>query len=95
MKKYLGEMRIACKKSQKEYAIEFLSMYSYIDGAHHKQWLIDQVARILMGTFVKVVEASWDDGSKELRYSTGEPSKKYLDWIGDDFDNDDATGSPP
>ncbi len=94
-KKYLGEKRVSCKKSQSEYAIEFLSMYSSIDGDHHKQWLIDQVARILMGTYVSVVEASWDDGQKELRYSTGEPSKKYLEWIGDDIDNDDAVGSPP
>ena len=93
--KYLGEIRVACKKSQSEYAIEFLSMYSYIDGDHHKQWLIDQVARILMGTFVKVVEASWDNGEKELRYSTGEPSKKYLEWIGNDIDNDEAIGIAP
>ena len=93
--KYLGEVRVVCKKSQSEYAIEFLSMYSSIDGDHHKQWLIDQVARILMGTFVNVTEAHWDDGSSELRYSTGEPSKKYLEWIGNDIDNDESIGIAP
>ena len=93
--KYLGAIRVVCKKSQSEYAIEFLSMYSGIDGDHHKQWLIDQVARILMGTFVKVVEASWDNGKKELRYSTGDPSKKYLEWIGNDIDDDEVIGIAP
>ena len=95
MKKYLGKKKVVCSKSQIEYATDYLSEYSYIDGSHHKQWLIDQVARILMGTPVNVVEASWDNGHKELRYSTGEPSKKYLDWIGDDIDNDEATGIAP
>ena len=95
MRKYLGETQVSCSKSQSEYAIEFLSMYSYIDGAHHKQWLIDQVSRILMGTHVIVVEVNWDDGHSELRYTTGKPSQEYIEWIGIDINDDEAIGIPP
>jgi hypothetical protein len=27
----------------------YISEYGYIDGAHHKQWVLDQVARSLLG----------------------------------------------
>ena len=32
-----------------EAAMEFISRYGYIDGGHHKQWVLDQVARVLLG----------------------------------------------
>ena len=30
-------------------ALKFISNYGGIDGAHHKQWTLDQIARILAG----------------------------------------------
>lgn len=30
-------------------AMEIIAMYGDIDGAHHKQWCLDQIARILLG----------------------------------------------
>ena len=28
-----------------------------------------------------ITEARWDNGTTELRVSTGEPSQAYLDWV--------------
>jgi len=95
MSQYLGETVINCNKSKDEYAIEFISRYSSIDGAHHKQWCLDQVARILLNTPVIVKEASWDDGLRELRYSTGEPSSEYLEWVCADLDDTEVVGIAP
>lgn len=30
-------------------AIEFIAEWGTVDGAHHKQWVVDQVMRILAG----------------------------------------------
>lgn len=82
--------------SAQELAMEYISMYGYIDGDHHKQWALDQVARILLGTPVVVTEARWSSGHKELRYRTGEPSPEYLEWLGDDDpEDDDVVGIAP
>ena len=44
-------------------AIELISEYGGIDGGHHKQWLLDQVLRVLMNedTYNKWL-AVWQDG---------------------------------
>ena len=85
--KYLGEKPVDIRKHPKfkkykdrDWAMEFISSYGQIDGDHHKAWVLDQVARILKGTPVIVTEASWDNGEKEIRIVTGEPSMKYLEW---------------
>lgn len=31
-------------------AVEIIAQYGGIDGAHHKQWVLDQVVRRLLGT---------------------------------------------
>ncbi len=59
----------------------FLSNPKQIDGAHHKQWLIDQTARILKGTKVIVKVAKWESGHQEYRFHLDEPSQEYLDWV--------------
>lgn len=65
-----------------EFALLYIEMYGQIDGGHHKQWVLDQVTRILLGTPVTVKLAKWDNGQQsEPRFSTGEPSQKYLDWV--------------
>jgi hypothetical protein len=30
-------------------AVELIAQYGWIDGAHHKQWVLDQVLRALLG----------------------------------------------
>lgn len=67
--------------TQADWALEFVGRYGQFDGGHHKAWVLDQVARILNGTKVIVEEARWDNGQKELRFWTDEPSKEYLDWV--------------
>lgn len=93
--KYLGETPIHLSMTQEEWAVKYIEDYFFIDGAHHKQWLLDQVARILMGTKINCKIAKWDDGSSELRYSTGEPSKDYINWIGEYFEDEEAVGIAP
>lgn len=29
--------------------LELIENYAFIDGAHHKQWLLDQIARVATG----------------------------------------------
>lgn len=75
-----------------DYALLYILMYGGIDGSHHKDWVLDQVARILSGVEVIVSEASWDNGQTEYRYSTAdEVTNEYNDFVGKcrgDWDRD-------
>jgi len=66
----------------------WFKQYQYIDGEHHKTWLIDQIARILKGTPIILKIAEWSGGKKEERFSLGEPPQKYWDWIKNDSEYD-------
>jgi hypothetical protein len=88
MNGYLGEEELSSYEdtpyegyAAKNWALTYISSYSQIDGAHHKQWVLDQVARILKGTPVKLAVARWNNGHEEYRFSTGEPSEAYLLWV--------------
>ena len=87
MQSYLGEFDVKledtpyAKYKPKDWAMEFIERYSQIDGAHHKQWVLDQVARILKGTPVIVKLAKWRSGTEEYRIWLDEPSKTYLKWV--------------
>lgn len=83
---YLGEFPLPPTSkyhnySPTDWAMEFISSYGQIDGAHHKTWVLDQVARILMGTPVISSVAQWDNGKSEVRYETGDPSAQYHEWV--------------
>ena len=85
---YLGEISVEAKATTKykhftaiDWALLFIAMYGQIDGAHHKQWVLDQVARILNGTKVNIKLARWENGEKEYRFTTDKPSKQYKDWV--------------
>lgn len=80
MNGYLGETPLKTIGGV-EAAIIFISRYGGIDGGHHKQWVLDQVARILLGTPVEVRLAKWDNGEEDERYYLGEPSAEYLAWV--------------
>ena len=62
-------------------ALEYAFRYGQIDGGHHKQWVIDQMTRILLGTPVTFSLAKWDNGEEGYRIETGKPSKAYLNWV--------------
>jgi len=44
-------------KQKIDAAVALLANYAYIDGEHHKQWLIAKVARTLVGE--EAWEAEW------------------------------------
>lgn len=48
----------------KDWAMKFIERYGQIDGSHHKQWVLDQVARILLGTPVTVKVAKWKNAEQ-------------------------------
>jgi hypothetical protein len=90
MEGYLGEQdtNIFGRRTQADWAIAWIEMYGGIDGGHHKQWAVDQVQRILLGTKVIVKVASWENGETEFRYNLDEPSQEYLQWV-KDYEGDD------
>lgn len=113
---YLGEEVVADlkgtpfeKHGPKEWALEFIERWGGTDGDDHKQWVIDQVARILNGTPVVVKKASWDRGAGvklvEWRLDTGDPSEAYKKWVrdmkrgdaeeGEEDEYDWEEGTPP
>lgn len=84
LKKYLGETDVShlpeYQKSKEDYAIMYIDLYGGIDGAHHKDWVLDQVARILMDAPVTTKIAKWDDGTENLKYNVG-TSERYEQWV--------------
>jgi hypothetical protein len=78
---YLGEFPVENDRTVEENVMWFITSYGQIEGDHHRAWVIDQVARIVLGTPVIAVEARWDNGQRETRISTGEPSDRYLEWV--------------
>ncbi len=87
-KGYLGETPVDLAThpvygayTAKDWALHWIGMYGQIDGGHHKAWALDQASRILHGTPVIAVEAAWEGGQTELRFSLGDPSPEYLAWV--------------
>ena len=85
---YLGEFPVDVsthptysKCTPADWAMVFLEKYSGIDGDHHKTWVFDQIARILKGTPVKVVQARWTDHAPEDRFNVSHPSEEYKEWV--------------
>lgn len=84
--KYLGEFSVDLKDTpfskfgRIDWALYFIERYGGIDGEHHKQWLLDQIARIANDATIGVVEARWEDGQAEYRVSVG-TSVKYAAWV--------------
>jgi hypothetical protein len=84
---YLGETIVDVKDTpyanytKSDWALYFITCYGSIDGAHHKDWVLDQCARVLNGTEVIIKQAEWDNGLKEYRITTGKKSKKYKKFV--------------
>ena len=84
---YLGETPIALADSPykdhtpADLALLMMEKYGQIDGAHHKAWVLDQVARCLKGCpIVDLRVARWDDQPDEVRFEIGE-NAAYLEWV--------------
>lgn len=87
---YLGEVPVDISTHEeyknytpKDWAMYFITAYGQIQGDHHSKWVIDQVARILLGAAITVKKASWSDGTVDYRISVDEdkPSQEYLAWV--------------
>jgi len=100
MTKYIGETPVDITTHPEfkdmtpaKWAVLYAWQFGQIDGAHHKQWVIDQMTRILLGAPVTVSEAHWDNGNSEFRYEVG-TSDEYEQWvkryIGPDEENGDT-----
>jgi hypothetical protein len=63
-------------------ALEFAGEYAYIDGAHHKMWVIDQMVRALTGCPV-VTRDAVDYKGVPYSYEAQGESAEYAEWIGD------------
>ena len=89
MAKYLGENLVNVKDTEFkdftsiDWAMYFIERFGQFDGGHHKQWVLDQVSRILKGTQLIIKEAKWDNGNSEYRIQTDEPSEEYKKWVQD------------
>lgn len=98
MAKYLGETPVDVKTHPEfknytptDWAMYFIERYGQFDGGHHKQWVLDQVVRILKGTPVEVKLAKWADGEENYRVSTvDEPSEEYKQWVIDMKNGEDG-----
>lgn len=64
----------------KDWALLYIEKYGGIDGAHHKDWVLDQVSRILNGSEINLKIARWENGESEFRIDVGE-SKRYHQWV--------------
>lgn len=96
MEGYLGETIVKQKDTKfknfvdKDWAMYFLERYGWIDGAHHKDWVLDQIARILNETPIIIKIAKWKNGQEEYRINTGKPSNKYKQWVIDMCNGEDG-----
>lgn len=109
MEGYIGEIIVQQEDtpfkdySEKDWALYFLARYGGIDGEHHKNWVMDQVARILNGTNIIIKLATWENGHEEYRVILDdEPTDNYHDWVREITNGEDGpdtyyydTGSPP
>jgi hypothetical protein len=99
MKGYLGETKLEISKtkytmySKQDWSLHWIEMYGGIDGSHHKDWVIDQIARILKGTEVTLKITKWEDGTINERFNLEEPPQEYWDWVKEVKNGEDGEDS--
>lgn len=57
-------------------ALEVIEQYGGIDGGHHKQWVLDQVARALLGGGYRewvIAMKAGEDGPETYEWDEGIP----------------------
>jgi len=96
VKGYLGEFFVDnhpyVNNTPADWALQYIQSYGGIDGAHHKDWVLDQVARILNGASITVVEARWEGGHSEIRFwvDTEVKCEKYEKWVANVREGEDG-----
>jgi len=66
------EEEIEAESNKIDKAVEIISDYGGIDGGHHKQWVLDQVLKTLMGASVY---QKW-----LVAYNNGEDGPDTYEW---------------
>ena len=95
-KRYLGTKVVDISETsfngytKSNWVLYFIECYGCIDGAHHKDWVMDQCARIIKGTRPVVELSKWDDGTEEYSVSLGEPTEEYHSWVAEQKDGEDG-----
>jgi hypothetical protein len=64
-------------------ALHYASEYGYIDGAHHKQWVLDQMVRALTGCPM-VQQTGIDYRGQTFTFEAQGESEEYREWLGGD-----------
>jgi hypothetical protein len=79
-----------------EKALGIIHQFGGIDGAHHKQWVLDQVVRALTGCPMVLRAAAsyrgiWPDVTSEAyTFETQGESAAYLEWVRAHKDGEDG-----
>ena len=87
MEGYLGETVLDIHKtkyimySKEDWVLFWIERYGSYDGSHHKDWVLDQIARILKGTKVIIKLAKWDNGHEEERFVLDDATPEYHEWF--------------
>ena len=84
--KYLGEFD---KKvitptipERQQWVLDYITSYGGIDGSHHKDWVLDQCVRIILGNSIETCTAKWDCGEENFRFNlTNPPTEAYNKFI--------------
>ena len=99
MVNYLGETLICVADSPytnytpSDWALHYIKQYGQIDGEHHKQWVLDQVVRVLNGATIENMRlAEWDNGERNYRFNVG-TSAQYEEWVEEMLERDE-NGEP-
>lgn len=61
-------------------ALHLIHQFGGIDGAHHKQWVLDQLVRTLTGS-PSVVKSAVDAKGYDYNYEALGESPEYLAWV--------------
>lgn len=51
--------------------LDLIEAYGWIDGAHHKDWVLDQIARVVFGA----------TETNDFPLNIGEPPEEYHQWV--------------
>lgn len=90
---YLREMLGLLDQEVTE-ALDIINRYGGIDGAHHKQWCLDQVVRILTRC-PKVTRTTLDHKGRPYNYETLSESREYQDWVAAHEEGEDGPHTYP
>jgi len=110
MENYLGDIDVTDNKdlnpcfdhTPTDWTLYFIQCYGSYSGSQHKDWVLDQIARVLKGCKVQVKLAQWGDlilngensekiiRHEELRISVVSESDEYLKFVADCKDGEDG-----